>query len=386
MNILHIAPLSPYNVGWSYQDNLLPKYQRKLGHQVSVIVSPFQNTANGKEYVGEEDFELPDGVHVYRRERLFGNNFFAKALSYTYVADIIEQVKPDLIMIHSLMTLAVFEAIHYKKAVNPKCIIIQDNHLDENIGKRKTKMLTDIYYRYWALINSFAEPYVAKYYGVTPWRVDFIINRFRIKKEKTDLLIMGADMENIDFSNRKHFRDELNLRYQLEKTFLIITGGKIEKNKKIAELMQAVQGLENVKLLIFGKVSEDYVEEIEHSKNENTIMLGWLNLHEINSYLLAADMAIFPGQHSVLWEQACACKTPCLFAYWEGMEHLNNGGNSSTIQTITPAGLRNGIKKYQFTEEYDKMLRIARSDATDVYSYYSIAQKSLEMIEGNCTT
>ena len=66
MKILHVAPLSPYNIDWSYQDNLLPKYQRKLGHEVWVVVSPFENTSNGKADVGETDFVLDDGVHVFR--------------------------------------------------------------------------------------------------------------------------------------------------------------------------------------------------------------------------------------------------------------------------------------------------------------------------------
>lgn len=39
MNIVHIAPNSPYNDGWGYQENLLPKYQHKLGHKVTLIVS-----------------------------------------------------------------------------------------------------------------------------------------------------------------------------------------------------------------------------------------------------------------------------------------------------------------------------------------------------------
>ena len=39
MRILHIAPSAPYNDYWGYQDNLLPKYHRKLGHEVTVIVT-----------------------------------------------------------------------------------------------------------------------------------------------------------------------------------------------------------------------------------------------------------------------------------------------------------------------------------------------------------
>ena len=39
MKIVHIAPKAPYNNYWGYQDNLLPKYQRKLGHDVTMIVT-----------------------------------------------------------------------------------------------------------------------------------------------------------------------------------------------------------------------------------------------------------------------------------------------------------------------------------------------------------
>ena len=383
MKILHIAPLSPYNVGWSYQDNLLPKYQRKLGHDVCVVVSPFENTANGKVDVGETDFILEDGIHVYRRRRLFGNGPFGKAISFTNVKDVINDFKPDFIMIHSLMTLSVFQAIKYKKHRNPNCVIIQDNHLDENIGRRKTKLLTDAYYWYWRLVNKFAKKYVSKYYGVTPWRQDFIINRFGIEQEKTDLLIMGADTDEIDFSRRNDLYNEFHNKYCPKGEFLIVTGGKIEKNKKIHLLMSAVEKIKGVKLLVFGTVSDDYKNEIDSSCNENVIMVGWKAPNEINDIFLGADMAIFPGQHSVLWEQACACKIPCLFAKWDRMDYLNNGGNSDFIADVSVKGLKQVIMQYLTTATYKEMDRVAKSEATDIFSYVSIAEKSLELISTN---
>ena len=39
MKIVHIAPSAPYNDHWGYQDNLLPKYQKKLGHEVTMITT-----------------------------------------------------------------------------------------------------------------------------------------------------------------------------------------------------------------------------------------------------------------------------------------------------------------------------------------------------------
>lgn len=378
MKILHVAPLSPYNVGWGYQDNLLPKYQKKLGHEVVVVVSPFENTDNGKVDVGEHDFLLDDNVHVYRRRRKFGNGPIGKIISFTNIKDILESYKPDFVMIHSLMTLSVFQVIRYKKKVNPDCVIIHDNHLDENIGKRKNKILTNIFYGYWKFINSFSKKYISKYYGVTPWRQEFIVNRFGIEKEKTDVLIMGADVELIDFKNRTIVKEEFRKKYNLENKFVICTGGKVEKNKKIDCLMKAVEGLNGVKLVVFGNVAENYKEEISSAMNDNVVMVGWQDTKNINDIFLASDLAFFPGQHSVLWEQACACKLPCIFAYWKGMSHLDVGGNCIFIKKITVENIRKTICAYMNTPAYHKMKAIAESELTDEFSYEKIALKSLE--------
>jgi len=383
MKILHVAPLSPYNVDWSYQDNLLPKYQRKLGHDVWVVVSPFENQANGKVDVGESNFILDDGVKVFRRRRFLGNNFIGKAISFTDINDILNEYKPDFIMIHSLMTLSVFQIIEYKKKINPNCVIIQDNHLDENIGKKKNKFLTDVFYGYWKIINSFSKKYISKYYGVTPWRQEFIINRFGIEREKTDIMIMGADVDNIDFKNKGRLFNEYHQKYCPNGEFLIVSGGKIEKNKKTHLLIRAVKDIIGVKLLVFGTIADDYKEEIYKNMNENTILLGWKSPNDINDILLASDLAVFPGQHSVLWEQACACKIPCLFALWDGMSYLNNGGNSDFISDISVEGIKNAILGHKYTSKYYEMKKVANSEATDVFSYKSIALKSLECCNDN---
>lgn len=39
MRIVHICLQAPYNDYWGYQDNLLPKYHRKSGHDVTVITT-----------------------------------------------------------------------------------------------------------------------------------------------------------------------------------------------------------------------------------------------------------------------------------------------------------------------------------------------------------
>ena len=98
------------------------------------------------------------------------------------------------------------------------------------------------------------------------------------------------------------------------------------------------------------------------------------------SYFYAADLVIFPGQHSVLWEQACASKVPCVFEKWPGMDHVNNGGNSCFIENVSIENLKKIIKDLLYTNEYYEMKRLAESNKTNIYLYSEIAKKSLEVV------
>ena len=51
---------------------------------------------------------------------------------------------------------------------------------------------------------------------------------------------------------------------------------------------------------------------------------------------------LFPGQYFVLQERACARKVPSEFEKWDGMDHVNNGGNSCFIEDISVEGKRYG--------------------------------------------
>lgn len=66
MKIVHIAPNSPYNDYWGYQDNLLPKYQRKLGHDVTVIITNKMHKDGKIVEIPPVVYKLDDGVKIIR--------------------------------------------------------------------------------------------------------------------------------------------------------------------------------------------------------------------------------------------------------------------------------------------------------------------------------
>ncbi len=381
MKIVHIAPNSPYNDYWGYQENLLPKYQKYLGNDVTVITTntEFENGSICK--IPCSEYDLSDGVHIIRMQKKeYPHPFVTSIKSYLGVYSRLVDLEPDFIYFHGLISSTIFDVIRYKKE-KPNCVIVQDNHMDYNIGY-KVESLRDLAIRaYYRWQNRRTIPYVAKVYGVTPWRKRYAEEYFKIPKTKTDLLIMGADDEEVNFDKRVEIRDSVRNKYNIEDdTFFIVSGGKIDKRKKTIELMKAVSVRNNVRLVLFGSVSPDISDEFNAlcECSSNIIFVGWVESNKVYDLFFAADLAIFPGQHSVLWEQACASKIPCVFEQWEGMDHINNGGNSDYINDVSEKTIGEKIDELHFTSKYYAMREVAQSHKTDIYLYSKIAEKSLE--------
>ncbi len=383
MKIVHLAPSAPYNDYWGYQDNLLPKYHKKLGHTVTLITT---NTMHSDGQIVETDcadYMLRDGVRVIRRKiKKYPHRALTGLASYIPVYDLLCQLQPDLIFHHGLVSTTMLDVVRYKKK-NPSCVIIQDNHLDYNIGSQCKTLKERLFRAYYRHINRRTIGYVSKVYGVTPWRKTYAEDYFKIPPQKTDVLIMGADDEKIDFANRESIRAAIRQKYAVTQTdFLIVTGGKIDRKKKIHLLMEACKNMPGIKLLIFGQVSQDLQEAFDQclQSSENLIYIGWIQSDQVYDYFFAADLVFFPGQHSVLWEQACAAKVPCVFEAWEGMEHVDNGGNSAFLSPVTTQTLRELVSELCYSPKYYQMKQVAESEMTDIYLYSNIAKKSLESV------
>lgn len=385
MKIVHLCLQAPYNDYWGYQDNLLPKYHKKLGHDVTVITTNTMHEGTKLVTIDTADYTLDDGQRIIRLDYVhFKPNKLSNAYRYFKIYDLLCDIRPDFIMVHGLGNISVLQVKKYVLRVNPQCTVIADNHLDYNIGKLKETFTNNLLFKSYKFLNKYVQGIYAKVYGVTPWREAYARDVFGIDPEKTDTLIMGADDEKIDFANREEIRKLIRSEHNVsDNEFLVVTGGKIDLKKKIHYLMKACREIPKVKLLVFGNVADDVRDEFNKllEDGDNIIYIGWINADKVYDYFFAADLVFFPGQHSVLWEQACAAKAPCVFERWEGMEHVNNGGNSDFVSPVSVESIKAKIEELLFTEKYNQMKAVAESDNTGIYLYSNIAKKSLETVE-----
>ena len=236
MKIVHIAPNAPYNEGWGYQENLLTKYQVRAGNDVTLIIRNEKHEDGRIIKTPLEDYVSSDGFRVIRLEPIKDKVFsFAEKLK---VFDILKKESPDLVFYHGLVSTTIFDVVKYKKKINPGCIIVQDNHLDYNIGVRVKTFKQKVLRAFYRIIFKLTQKNISKVYGVTPWRKKYVEDYFKVPSKMTDVLIMGADDEKIDFQNRDTIRKNIREKYSVsEDEFLIVTGGKVDKNKKIHLLM-----------------------------------------------------------------------------------------------------------------------------------------------------
>lgn len=384
MKIVHIAPSAPYNDYWGYQDNLLPKYQKKLGHDVTMITTNAMHK-DGKIAETEcTDYVLDDGVRVIRRKhRQYRLRKMTGVCNTIEVYSLLEELKPDFIFYHGLVSCTIFDVVKYLKK-HKECVAVEDNHLDYNIGNPFYTPKQKLIRAWFRFINRRTVGYMTKVYGVTPWRKQYAEDYFRIPKDKTDVLIMGADDEKMHLDQKPEIRRSIREQYAVkDDCFLVVTGGKIDRNKKIDILMEAVDDMPKVRLLVFGSVADEVKEKFESLAGaDNITYIGWIDSDKVYEYFYAADLVFFPGQHSVLWEQACASKVPCVFEKWDGMDHVNNGGNSDFVSPVTVENVRGKIEELCFTEKYNDMKKVAESEKTDIYLYSRIAEKSLECAVG----
>lgn len=378
MRILHLCLGCFYVDNHSYQENMLPKYHKRLGHEVYIIASTLSFDANGNACnvapgAYENEYGIPVRRLAYRRHLPASVGKFLRL--YEPFMDAVEEIRPDVIFIHGCQLLDIYKLLPYLR--KNKVTVFVDNHAD--FSNSATNFLSkNILHKFlWRRCAQAIEPYTRMFYGVLPARVDFLKDIYRLPTEKVRLLVMGVDDEMAE--SLAGCRESFRARNGIQDETVIITGGKIDESKtQVITLLKLLheQADPAVKVLVFGSIVPEMKDQVlSLCDGERIKYLGWLDHSHIYEALISSDLAVYPGRHSVLWEETVGMGVPMVVKRWAGTTHVDLGGNVLFLEDDSEATLEAALK--QALGQLDRMREVAREKGKEVFSYRNIARRAL---------
>ncbi|WP_423708674.1 glycosyltransferase family 4 protein [Undibacterium sp. WLX3042] len=331
-----------YNENLEYQENLLVKYYRKHGHEVTVVTSTFESIFDY--YNDKHDNSVPEKTYYDHGAKIiklpYRYNLLNRLRAYKKLDQILKEEKPDLIYLHCIM-LNLLECIDYLKR-NPGCKMIMDYHADySNSGKNflSLKILHGVIRKYFL---DRALPYLSKIFPIVPAGAKFLHEVYAVPYDKMDLLPLGADTDLGSAVREAGARRKLREKYQIgDDKIVIVSGGKLDPLKRTEELIDAVCKINNpnIYLIILGQASGVHAAygamlEEKASQNKNIKFVGWQNSVGVYEHFDMADFAVFPASQSILWQQAISMNLPLVVGEWSSftnsrqeVSYLNEEGN-----------------------------------------------------------
>lgn len=372
MKILHICQY--YNDGWGYQENLLPRYQKKLGHDVVVVTSdrrPFYIDDKSSRIVGTGTF-YDNGVRI---ERIpikweFKNRF----VIFKNLMQILEKEKPDYIFHHGLTMPSLITAVRYKKK-HPGVFLATDNHSDLNISARNIAWRKFYYEWFWKSKLKRNLNYIDIMFGVTPARCYFPVKFLGVSYEKVRLLPIGVDTDKADTvrdQNREQIRNEFGIS---KGDIVTVVGGKLSVAKGIIQVINAVSRIKNLRIFLFGSLDDELKRKVD--KCDKAKFIGWLDRGKTLKILFASDLAAWPRIHTTLVEDAIAVNTPLLLRYHGSTSH-HIRGNGIYLFKGDELEIYQALKFISNNPEVLDRMREKSEKQRKILSYDQIARESVE--------
>ncbi len=385
MKLLYLKMTNGYCDSFTYQENVLPSKYVKLGYDTYLFASIRSTDTNGKRvdrtpqtYTNEYGVKIT----VLPFSKKFGK-LARKYDIYDNLYEEIEKIAPDIIFTHSLQFFSITDVAKYvKKHPNVKWYV--DNHGDYKIQPMDT-LKRKIYHKFlMKRIMKKCRPYVTKFYGVSPSRSQYIHEVYGIPTSQIETIKQGGDEDAIAKFKPDEERQALiqDLGIPTEDMIIISGAGNMDEKKNIHSLLEAVYNMQGVSLVVFGSFSAGGQKLAQKwLKGTNIHFIGRLHGDEMCKYFVASDLAVFPGQHSVLWDQAVAAGIPIVLKRWEGMDYFDINGNCKYLQEGSSKEIREVIQDLLANNRkaFHSMQDSASGEAKKQFSYIEIAKQTLQM-------
>jgi len=320
-----------YHPGMGYQENYLPYYQMKFGHNVEIYTSnrffPFKDYKQRLAIAGERKFKpsiiYDKGIKITRYRSIIENRKNAQVLFIGFLIDIY-RFKPDVVQIHTIQSYLNLIIPIIKILTGAKIFI--DSHADYNVNKINFKKR--IYYFFLTIYFKLIDGFINGYLPISKGSVNFLKSEFKIHN-KIKINYLGSDIHN-------NCNSKINIRkkYKLPLNDVIfITSGLVDKRKNIDQFLFMLEHLETnnpFSVLIVGTINPEYLKNIKDSLSpifyNKIIFKEFVKPNELYQYYFGSDIAFFPGNPTVSIQESMGCGLPVIIKNHEVTSQLYEGG------------------------------------------------------------
>lgn len=382
MKIVHLCLGNFFMDSASYQENMLAKYHVKMGYDVTVIAGLLSYGSSGKGIFleGPQTYTDPSGMKIVRLAYARPLKLARFMMKYEGLQPVLVDEQPDIIFCHNLQFGDTGIVAKYIEQ-HPEVRLYADNHADYVNSARNWFSRLFKHQIMWKHYIKKLEPFLTKYYGVTPMRCRFLKEMYNVNPKLIEFLPMGVDDEAIP-SNRSEVRAQIRKELELvEDDIVVMTGGKIEMRKNTHCLYEAFERITNPKLhlVVCGTFTPEMsFWENKMSKIKNIHLLGWCSAERVIRVMVASDFVCFPGTHSTLWEQSVGMGLPGIFKHWNEIDHVNVNGNCIFVKGDDIEELADALDKMSNVRFFEGIKQKAII-ASESFRYSDIARRSIDI-------
>ena len=299
MKIVHVCLSNFYIDGYAYQENILVSEHVRAGHDVHVIASTESFDERLRfTYLSPGSYSGNDGALVTRLQYRY--NMFPrlarKVRAYVGLEQILEDLKPQIIMFHSLCAWSLLTVTAYVRR-NPGVKFFADCHEDFNNSARtwaSRELLHKLFYK--PIFRSCVDQ-IHEVLCITVESLDFAIDFYGSPRDKTRIYPLGCTIEASELVAQRRY--DFRVRHGFFDTDIVITQtGKLDHTKQLEASLQAfcANSSSNLKLVIAGKMSDDVRARcLPLIQSDSRILdLGWQTPDELRTVLAGADCFLQP--------------------------------------------------------------------------------------------
>ncbi|MCM1185645.1 MAG: glycosyltransferase family 4 protein [Lachnoclostridium sp.] len=377
MKILHCCLSSFYIDGYSYQENILPRFNLLHGHDVEIIASTETFDDKGHlTYIQPSSYQTEEGIPIIRvpYKKFLPNVVMRKFRSYKGVYKLISEFEPDVILFHGGCAYELLNVVNYrKKHSNVKLYV--DSHADYHVSAKNwlsKKILHEVFYR--TIIHKCIS-YIEKVFYITEETKDFFIQEYKISEQLMEYYPLGGEV--VEEEEKRKWREHIRKQHQIdESTLVVMHSGKLDQRKETDVLIKGFSKVQsdNVLLFIAGNIPPENEKLWDYINSDTRIKwLGWLNADDLRHYLCACDIYAQPGGQSITMQNAVCCGVPVMI--YPHKSHLKLC-KDNVMWVKNEDDIYNEITKVLINPELlEKMSNASMKIAREVLDYHILAAR-----------